>query len=192
MSENDNGTPGTGRRSRPPWEWIAAAVSVTALLVSVGAWLMPDSGDWICDKTDRRFVRCNDVPADFLGTWTGEETCSGTILATCVHPKHTLTLTIRRAKQGQQAVETSSELDGRILCRSSWTLTEVGDGDGELYLHKHHTIDEGQGANGEPITCSEGLTATVTVTDPNALRVATKGTAITDTGVHFDADLKRA
>lgn len=46
-------------------------------------------------------------------------------------------------------------------------------------------------ANGEPITCSEGLTATVTATGPNALRVATKGTAITDTGVHFDADLKR-
>ncbi|MFF3852243.1 hypothetical protein [Micromonospora sp. NPDC002575] len=120
---------------------------------------MPDSGDWICDKTDRRFVRCNDVPGDFLGTWTGEETCSGTILATCVHPKHTLTLTIRRAKQGQQAVETSSELDGRLLCRS--------------------------------ITCSDGLTATVTATGPSALRVATKGTAITDIGIHFDANLTR-
>ncbi|MFI6226361.1 hypothetical protein ACIBCR_03445 [Micromonospora echinospora] len=180
-----------GQRNRPPWEWIAAAVSVTALLVSLGAWLLPDSGGWICDKTDDRFVRCNDVPGEFVGTWTGEETCVGTFLAQCVHPKHSLTLKIRRAKVGQQFVESMSELDGKLLCRSSWTLTEVGDGDREVFLRKHHTIDEGESATGEPITCSDGLTATVALTGPDAIRVDTKGTAITDTGLHFNAELSR-
>ncbi|MEO3744674.1 hypothetical protein [Plantactinospora sp. B5E13] len=168
MSDDQNqAQPTDGRRRGLNWQRIGAvAGGAVALLVAVGAWVVPEPLDLVCDLTGHRPPGCNDVPGDYLGEWTGTETCH----FACVRSEYQLTLTIRRGQVDAPVVTSRSSAGESALCESSWVLKRAGDDALELYV-EHSRFVGAKDHPGEPVGCPSDLTVWLHRTEQSALKV---------------------
>ncbi|MGK5740268.1 hypothetical protein [Micromonospora sp. URMC 103] len=174
MPDNRDPASRTDDRSRPTWQRVVAVTgTVVALLVAIGAWLLPEPGSWVCDVTRDRAVGCNDVPNDFLGRWTGAETCHSMAVFTCHQQEYALTLTISRGQTGEAVVTSRSESGGEPLCESSWTLETADDALLELHVERSRYVGAGDD-DGTMSGCPGDLDVRLQLTEQRTLGLETR------------------
>lgn len=109
---------------------LGVIAAVLALLIGLGAWLVPHPRSSLCHLTGRRGFGCNDVPGKYLGTWKGRvdmDPSAGSGI-----PSGIDSLSIHRAEKEQDAAEQRAvdwhDANGQQAgCSHVWKLARVLD-----------------------------------------------------------------
>src|SRR5689334_11677550 len=111
-------------QSHSGMRWAGAVVAVAGLLIGLGAWLLPDPGQRLCQLSGDRFSGCSDVPTAYIGRWTGTLTAVDYgILFSPSQKEFSSTVTIQRARIDKGVA--AREQGDASSCAQEWRLTSV-------------------------------------------------------------------
>jgi hypothetical protein len=162
---------GMPSESRPKVRWAGAALAMAGLLIALGAWLLPDPAQRLCELSGDRFSGCSDIPSGYIGKWTGTlNAVDYGILYSPSKKEFPSTLTIQRARidKGVAAREHGDEAS----CAQEWRLTSVREDSLSFHVDQTYPIDPNVlTEGGSARRCTPDLSVIVKLAGSDSLQV---------------------
>jgi len=149
----------------------AGAIAVAGLLIALGAWLLPNPAQRLCELSGDRFSGCSDIPSAYIGRWTGTlAAVDYGILYSPSKKEFPSTVTIQRARVDKGVA--AREQGDKTSCTQEWRLTAVRED--SLSFHVDHTYPLDPGVLTEDSTtrrCTPDLSVMVKLVGDDSLQV---------------------